>query len=122
MLDATATVMVELRETENARDFPVGPSLRIGSDSLRIADRGKPLMSLPEGQWVHFELRFPLTGQGSYQLRVQPVGAAEQVFDNLPYRSADFIRCGWVGFSGSGKQPACFYLDNLRLDRSEPDQ
>ena len=121
-LDAKAVVMVELREVENARQFPVGPSLNLShTGGLRAFGKAKPLASLPAGTWMHVDILFPLDGGEHYTLKLRERGKAEQVFRNLRYRDKSFWRCGWAGICGIGKADAVFHVDNLTLDRIEAD-
>ena len=115
-LDRGAAVQVELREVENAREFPVGPSLvfRAGGE-LRAAGRPDALASLPVGQWFHVEVTFALDGAARYDLTLQLPGKPPQVFKGLPCRSPDFWRCGWAGFIGIASAQTAFYIDNVRL-------
>ncbi len=118
MLEPGAQLQVELRETENAREYPVGPSLVFGGNGeLRVAGRSGVVTSVSTNRWNHVEIRFPLEGKGAYELHIRPEGKEEQVFPGLPYRRTNFWRCGWIGFIGSGKSEAAAYLDNIQVER-----
>lgn len=118
MFEPGAQLQVELRETENAREYPVGPSLTFGGNGeLRVAGRSAVVTTVPTKRWNHVEIRFPLEGKGTYELRIRLEGKEEQVFASLPYRRTDFWRCGWIGFIGSGKSEAAAYLDNIHVER-----
>ncbi len=117
-LEPGADVSVELREVENAREFPVGPSLRLsGRGELRVAGRAEPLAALPVNAWLGVELRFPLDGRGHYDLTLRVPGRAPRAFERLPCRSRGFWRCGWIGICGVGTAPAAFWVDNLSVRR-----
>jgi hypothetical protein len=118
-LEQDAEVHVELREIENAREFPVGPSLRLSSrGGLRVRGKKQRLAALPTDAWFTIELRFPLGGTGDrYTLTLQLPDAEPRVFRDLPYRSPDFWRCGWIGISGVAQTHTAFYADTLRVQR-----
>ena len=118
MLEENAEAQIELRETGNAREFPVGPSLRLkGKGLLTAAGREEPLAAIPANKWIRADVVFPLDGSGRYELRLQIAGEKQSVWPDLPYRSTDFWRCGWAGIIGVGKNEAAFYVDNLRVAR-----
>jgi len=117
-LGKDAAAQIELREIENAREFPVGPSLKfMGDGKLMAAGRAKPLASVPMDRWIHSDVIFPLDGGGRYDLKLRIAGEAERVFTDLPYRNQGFWRCGWVGIIGMGQSDAAFYVDNLNIGR-----
>lgn len=118
MLEENAEAQIELRETENAREFPVGPSLRFkGKGQLTVAGREEPLAAIPANEWLRVDLIFPLDGSGDYELRLQVAGERQQVWQSLPHRSPDFWRCGWAGIIGIGTNKVAFYVDNLKVAR-----
>ncbi|MFW6164233.1 MAG: hypothetical protein ACODAJ_15805, partial [Planctomycetota bacterium] len=127
-LEADAEVHVELREVENAREFPVGPSFRLSrAGGLQARGRDQALATLPADAWFSVELRFPLGGAGhQYSLTLRVPGREPQTFEGLPYRSRDFWRCGWIGISGVAQKHTAFYADNLLVqrldDRGRPSQ
>lgn len=119
-LEAGADVLVELREVENARKFPVGPSLRFvaGRGVLVGAGRGKPVADAPTGEWRTVRIQCPLNGTGTYELTITDAKGKEQVFRGLPCRSPHaFRRCGWIGFCSVSQSASVFYLDDVRIDR-----
>ena len=119
-LEEDADVQVELREVENARRFPVGPSLRFsGKGELRSAGARDPIAHVPTDEWFHADILFPLDRGGRYELRLRVPGKGQRIFADLPYRSREFWRCGWIGIIGTGKAEAAFYVDNLRVGRTK---
>jgi hypothetical protein len=96
--------------------YKVGPSLRIGADSMLRAG-GTELVPIPQGMWVHFEITCGLgdDADGTYDLAVQLPG------DEEPQRWSDlecdpeFTALRWFGFVAEGVEAGVFYLDNLRL-------
>ena len=117
-IDGQADVHVELRENENAKRFPVGPSLSFTSEhGLRAQGVAKPLASLPANKWCHVDIVCPLRRGAKYEIRLRVPGRKEQRFTNLAFAKPDFWRCGWIGIIGMGTKNATFYVDNLRFGR-----
>ncbi|NOY80732.1 MAG: hypothetical protein GXP31_06980 [Kiritimatiellaeota bacterium] len=116
-----ADVLVELREVENARDYPVGPSLRFVAGQGVFAGRPgtRPLMDAPSGEWRRICIRCPLGSTGRYDLTITDANGKERTFGGLPCRSKGFRRCGWVGFCSIGRSDTVFYLDRVRIERRQ---
>ena len=122
-LEPEAEAQVELRTTENARQFPVGPSVCLsGKGRLSVAGREEPLAAIPADTWFHVDIVSPLDRSGTYELRLRVPGKEEQVFKGLPFRSPAFCRCGWIGILAVAKTKSAFYVDNLRAGRAKPDK
>jgi len=118
-IDENADAHVELRESENAKRFPVGPSLSFSRERGMRA-RGKPeaLANLPPNRWFHVDIVCPLMPGAKYEVRLRVPGREEQRFAGLPFGKPGFWRCGWIGIIGMGTTDAKFYVDNLRFGRA----
>ncbi|MBT3381871.1 MAG: hypothetical protein HN742_04345 [Lentisphaerae bacterium] len=114
-----ATAVVEMREAENARRFPVGPLVRLSASSglsLRASDR--PLMALPIETWFRITIACPLGARGQpYSVTVDLPDSTPRCFDGLEQPDKGFWRCGWVGIIGMEATNAVFHVDNLRIGK-----
>ncbi|MCX7045935.1 MAG: hypothetical protein NTX50_10685 [Candidatus Sumerlaeota bacterium] len=99
--------------------YKPGPSLTVAEDGSLTAG-GKKLLTLSHSQWTHFEIVCDLgaKGAGAYTMTVTLPGQALQRFDGLRCNK-DFKVVDWVGFSSLGKPGTVFYVDNLKLSRSD---
>ena len=95
--------------------YIVGPSITIHADGTLLAN-GRPLLTLPAGQWVHVEMECPLGGQadGTYSLTLVLQGKPASLFK---HQACDrrFARMTWIGFCSMAKDKEVFYVDNLKL-------
>jgi hypothetical protein len=113
-MEAGARFFHEWRTAD--RPYKVGPSLRIGTDSVLKAN-GTDLVPIPQGTWVHFEITCGLgdDADGTYDLAVRLPG------DEQPQRwtelecDPEFTALRWFGFVAEGVEEGVFYLDNVRL-------
>jgi hypothetical protein len=118
-LDPEAAVRVELRETGNAWDFPVGPSVLFSAaDGVVAEPDADPLpFDLPVGAWFHVDLLAPLASGRPYELWIETADGRKKRFAGLRTRSPDFHICRWIGFIGDERNNGTFYVDNLRIAR-----
>jgi hypothetical protein len=95
--------------------YAVGPSLWINGNNLQVA--GKTLMTLPGGEWVHFEIAADLGENNSHtwDLSVTLPGEAPKVFKGLKAGSTAFEKLTWLGFISNATDKTVFYLDNLEV-------
>lgn len=120
MLEDGVEAQIELREVENAREFPVGPSLVFtGGGTLRAAGRDEPLCDIPADTWLEISLIARLDGSAVYDVRVRRGDGTQSTFRDLPFRSPKFVQCGWGGIIGIGTNAGSFYVDDLRIGRGE---
>jgi len=119
--DADAEFFTEWRDTA-AYPNNVGPSVRFdGSGSVRVG--GRTLTTIPSRRWARVEIEARV-GKGSprtFKLTVTPAGQPPQVFENLPMAGAAFVELHWLGFSSTAAADTAFFLDNLKIERAEPD-
>ncbi|MCL5098350.1 MAG: right-handed parallel beta-helix repeat-containing protein [Candidatus Omnitrophica bacterium] len=99
---------------DNASPYKVGPSFWVRNARLEIA--GKPVLDLPTGQWVHYEVSAGLgkASTGTWQLIVTFPGQQPHSFANLKC-SPDWKTLTWMGFSSTAQEKTAYYLDNLDL-------
>jgi hypothetical protein len=95
--------------------YAVGPSLWINGNNLQVA--GKTLMTLPAGEWVHFEIAADLGANNSHtwDLSVTVPGEAPKVFKGLKAGSTAFEKLTWLGFISNATDKTVFHLDNLEV-------
>jgi hypothetical protein len=87
----------------------------------KLSVSGKPLLDLPTGQWVHFEVVAGLGNQstGTWEVVVTLPGQPPKRFADLPSHPA-WKRLDWLGFVSNGDAKSVFYLDNLSLSNAAP--
>jgi len=110
------------------REYPGVPYYDTGP-SFHIVDRqliatGRTLLTLPEGQWVHFEVEAEHGSQAreTWRLTVTLPNEAPRTFDNMPFGSPDaYRRLTWLGFVSEGDTDAVYWLDNLRVAHQPPE-
>ncbi len=108
--------------TQKDAEYREGPSITLQADGTLLAGE-KPLAKVPAGKWAHFEILVDLGRPGiaaaapkTYRLAVTVAGAAEQVFEGLPYLHPEFAQITWIGFSSMGQPGSAWYVDNVRLE------
>ena len=112
--EATAEMYVEWRD--GATPYRVGPSVWLQNGKLLLTG-GKPLLDLPAGQWVRFEMTVGLgqTATGTWNLAVTLPGQEPRRFDQLPCVSADWKTLEWLGFVSNANGKTAFWLDDIEL-------
>ena len=109
------------REYPGQPYFDTGPSLHIANRELTVDNR--VLMSLPEGQWIHFVLQ---AGHGeqareTWRLAVTLPDEPPQTFASLPVGSPGaYRRLTWLGFVSDADADAVYWLDNLSIEHLPP--
>jgi hypothetical protein len=117
-VDASASLSYQWRHYEGG--YRQGPVVAIEPGGVVVHD-GKPLLRIPIGQWVRFEVRSPIgdASTGRFTLSVRLPGArSPQVFENLPCPEA-FTRLDWIGLVAKAREEAVFYIDNVEVRASE---
>ena len=78
----------------------------------------KPVLDLPVGQWIHFEIAAGLgkADNGRWDLAVTLPGQAPRLFARQTFQNAKFKKLTWVGFSSNATSKTVFYLDNFILE------
>jgi hypothetical protein len=115
-LDPGAEVRVELRTRENSRLYPVGPCIDfLGTGEVRIEGVDARPGHLPSGQWWHMTLTQAPRRAGFFDLELVAEDGTALAWRDLPVRDPRFGECGWLGVIGTGREPAAFALDNLRI-------
>ena len=118
-LDAKAQFRYQWRHYAGS-GYREGPTIFIAPGG-RLQHEGKPLLTLPAGQWVRFEVSCVLGGEGepSFDLRVWLPGASEpRLFPALGH-DADFERLDWVGLVANGQRECVFYVDDVEIRPAE---
>ena len=111
------------REYPGRPYFDTGPSFHIADNELTAAKR--MLMTLPEGQWVHFEVEagHGEQAQDTWRLTVTLPNEPPRAFDDLPVGSPGaYKRLTWLGFVSSADAEAVYWLDNLRIEHQPPEK
>lgn len=95
--------------------YRTGPSLWVSGGKLTIA--GRPVLDIPSGQWVHFEISTALgpAARGKWQLAVTLPGRPPKRFVNLDCHP-QWDRVEWLGFVSNANANSTLYLDNLTLE------
>ena len=113
-LEKGAVLINEWRDASNP--YRVGPSIRINADGQLIAN-GKPLMTVPIGEWVQLDIAAGLGKQatGTYELTVTTTGQPPRAFQDLPIGNKAWHSLRWLGFISVAPQKTVLYLDNVKL-------
>jgi hypothetical protein len=95
--------------------YAAGPSLWINGNKLQVA--GNTLMTLPTGQWIHFEITAALGkgSSGAWDLSVTLLGESARVFKAIKVANPAFEKLNWLGFVSNATDKTVFYLDNLEV-------
>jgi hypothetical protein len=103
---------------DNSSPYKVGPSVWVQGGKLHLG--GQPVMDIPAGQWVHYEVGAGLGSKatGTWDLVVTVPGQPAKRFEKLKTPSPDFKTLQWLGFSSTANAKTVFYLDNLELTNS----
>ena len=102
-----------------ASPYRTGPSLAIVGGQLSVG--GKPLLPVPPDQWIHIESVAGLgdASTGTWELAVTVPGQPVRRFPGLPCHPG-WKRLDWIGFVSNADAPTVYWLDNLRLDNTNP--
>jgi hypothetical protein len=102
--------------------YRVGPSLTIVDGKLRAA--GNELLAVPTGEWIRVEIRARLGGSstGTWDLLVTIPGQASKEFPKLKNAHAEWKTLEWLGFVSNADARTVYYLDNLVLVNTGPEQ
>jgi len=106
----------EWRDSSNP--YKVGPSFSVRNGQLVVG--GKPVLDLPVGEWMHFELvaRLGDEADGTWSMTVTLPGGKATAFEGLSTGSPDWKVLTWCGFSSTATDKRVFYLDNIQLVNS----
>jgi hypothetical protein len=100
-------------------ELKTGPQLTVNPDGALLAN-GKKLVTVPHSQWVHLEIVCGVGAQanGIYAVTVTLPGEnAPRRFELLKY-PAGFQVLTWTGFASYSDPKGVYYVDNLRLAKS----
>ncbi len=113
-LEPQATLLAEWRT--GGYPYKTGPVLRIDPKGQLVAN-GKPLMSLPAGQWIEIQITCPLgkTARGVYDLTVSTANQPAKSFSGLPCDPA-FKNLSWLGFISLATTHTAFFLDDVHVE------
>jgi len=103
-------------EVVTGAPFPF-PNLHVQPDGRLLAN-GKPLLDLPHGQWIRFDVKCGLGEQatGTYDLTIKLPDGGPQTLRAVPC-SPDFSFLSCVVVMSMATQPSTFYLDNVGFTR-----
>ncbi len=116
--DAPADFYVEVRQWDSS-PYLVGPTVSVKPDG-RVTAGGRPVATIPLGEWVHVDVRMEL-GEGkpkTYRLTLS-VPDRQPITAEIPYGSEAFERITWLGISSNSDAATVFYIDNLKLGTAE---
>jgi len=118
-LEEGAVFIHEWRDASSP--YRVGPSIRIDADG-QLSAGGKPLVSVPTGQWIRLDFLAGLGKQatGSYDLTVTVPGQGPGKFAALPVGNPAWRSLRWLGFISLANGRTVMYLDDVKLERREP--
>jgi len=102
------------------RDYSEGnyrTGVRLTLRDLRLELPGGAGMDIPEGQWIHLDIRGGVGPDttGTWALAVTAPGQPPRDFADLPYAAPTFRVLTWTGFMSNAEAVTSFYLDNLVL-------
>lgn len=105
---------------DSRHPYRVGPSLRFHADGT-LTTETRELCTLPDEKWIAFEIQCGLGTQsdGTFDLVVTVAGEEPQRFDDVPTGSPDFHSLNWLGFVAEKPGEQVFYLDDLKVTRTE---
>jgi hypothetical protein len=103
---------------DDASPYRVGPSFWVRDGKLLVWN--EPLMDLPVGEWVHFEVTAGLGSKstGTWDLTVTLPGQEPKSFKGLRIGSPEWKKLNWLGFSSMTDDKRVFYLDDMKLSNS----
>ncbi len=101
-----------------SQPYLVGPSITIDKTG-QLAANGRPMMEVPIGYWIHFDIVAALGKQatGSYDLAVTFEGQPPGKFMKVPTGNPAWKSLRWLGFISLATEKTVFYLDNVKLHR-----
>ena len=114
-LDAETRFYYQWRDYRR-RGYSTGPTVTV-LEGGKLTHRGQPLLTLPAGQWIRFEVLCVLGDRaaGTFGLKVWLPGQAEpKVFPRLECDPA-FKELDWVGFVPNGEKRTVFYVDDIEV-------
>ena len=94
----------------------IGPSVTFDGTGKASAS-GRPLATVPVGQWVHVDIDCPL-GKGAartYTVTLTDPGQPPQRYADIPFTGKDFRELHWLGFVSTAEAEVAFYLDNVSV-------
>lgn len=114
-LRAEPGASAEMDGREGGGDVVRGPRLKVSQGQVWL--REQALMSIPEGEWVHYEFRCPLGlgNPGAFDLMVTLPNGVRQEFTDLPYDRPEFRKLQRLYFQSTSRKEAVFYLDNVKV-------
>lgn len=118
MAQAGADWFFEMRESGGG-EFAAGPILHWIDGKVFAGNRDrKELVSIPAGEWFRVSIE-ATPGTGRWGVTITRQNGTSKQFAGLSCKP-EWNRCHYLLWSGTGKTNAAFFIDNLRLWRSEP--
>jgi hypothetical protein len=117
LLEAGGQFRVEGRDEGSGTDLRVGLKLLIDAQrQVLVSDKLLDGATVPEGQWLHVEIRCALGPQPNktWSLRITPRDGKPLVAQDLPCDEG-FENLQWLGFMSQGTAAGVMFLDNLSL-------
>lgn len=104
---------------DNAQPYRVGPGFRIRDGKLQVWN--KPLIDLPVGGWMHFEIEAGLgkKSTGTWNLTVTIPGQEPHRFADLKNVSDQWKSLNWLGFSSTATHKTVYYLDDIKISNDD---
>jgi hypothetical protein len=99
-----------------------GPVIYITAEgALEFKDHEPSGVTLPAGQWLHFEITDGIGSWADTTWTLKITNEAGELLFEADDLVADpgFDQIQWLGFVANGKQPAVFYMDNIKMQRAE---
>lgn len=95
--------------------YRVGPTFTIKGGQLVLG--GTPVLALPEGQWIHFEVvaQVGKNVDGTWSLSVTLPGRAPQHFTGQKTGHPGFANLTWLGWSSMADEKTMYCIDNIKL-------
>ncbi len=114
-LEPGAVFIHEWRDA--SQPYRVGPSIHIDSGG-RLSARGKPLMTVPIGEWIHLDFLAGLGKQatGTYNMTVTVREQAPRKFTGLGAGHPEWRSLYWLGFISLADKTTAIYLDEVKLE------
>jgi len=114
-LEPGAVFIHEWRDA--SQPYRVGPSVQIDAGG-QLSANGKPLMTVPIGEWIHLDFLAGLGKQATstYEMTVTPRDQAPKRFTDLPVGNPAWRSLRWLGFISLADKSTVLYLDEVKLE------
>jgi len=109
----------EVRDWDHSKPgYGSGPFIEVRPDG-KLVSLGKELLAIPHGQWFHVASSLDLKNSPEkFTLSITLPGKEPQTFE-LPC-SKKMNGVDWFGFCSFGENGTVFYVDNLKVNATQP--